>query len=292
MRNGIEEQLPKSFPRDKVVLVVGPEDGHGFNALKSKIDQLNRAGDWIRTEFRTSLAESRVTEKVAVILTMNNTKEGPLVNARKAARRLGIHCPHHALTIGEVKNVLDMLAERREKPSQPPANGDGHLKLEAAVETVRPVNDVDTATAPIEREAGARLSDENPKSPLSETKELLVMELGELIETLNNARNSIESLDIGAEEEIARLRSQLDTLHANFQGKDREITDLRSELDGKSQEIDRLTEELSRARLTARENATLVGDLQRQCRDLEAEKNRLQAALEKFEGIMREVRKG
>ncbi len=124
MREGILEQLPTTLPKDKVVMVVGPEDFHGLNYLKSQIQEMNRGEKWIKAEFRTEVSDSQVSDKVAVLLTMYAMKHGTLANMRKAATALKICCPNQALTVSEVKEILPILDNLRKGLGRPlPQNG-------------------------------------------------------------------------------------------------------------------------------------------------------------------------
>ena len=91
MRDGILDQLPKTLPKEQIVIVFGPPENHGQNALKTLINDLNRDGDaeWIRSEFRSQVDSAKVPNRTAVVLTMTGLTHGALANVRRAATNLG-----------------------------------------------------------------------------------------------------------------------------------------------------------------------------------------------------------
>lgn len=226
MRDGIIEQLPKALAKDQFVVVVGPPDSNGQNDLKSLIDELNRGGKWIRGEFRNQLEKTCVPNKAAVVLTMVRTSHGALANVRNAATAVGACCPNQALTIGETKKVLSFLAEVRREVSVLPGhhNGNGVHPVEREVEALptssspsEPVGEKFATEPPPEeivddsKEVTAALAVIERFHEISKETEVAVMMVGDRLREVTAERDEFQQKLGARSEEIAQLRSQLET---------------------------------------------------------------------------------
>src|SRR3989344_6094390 len=92
MRDGILSQLPPTLSKDQVVFVIGNDTRMGVNYVKSLIQELNRDGEWIRSEFHKNKTVASLPDKTAVALLMGGITEGSIVNIRKSAKSLGVPC--------------------------------------------------------------------------------------------------------------------------------------------------------------------------------------------------------
>jgi hypothetical protein len=115
MRDGITDQLPRVLAKDQIVVVFGPSNYPGQNHVKQLIDQLNRPDGWIKSVFRDQISADKVSQNASVVLTMHGVNHGVLTTVRRAAEMTGVCCPNQALTPGEVKDILRLLAEVRGK---------------------------------------------------------------------------------------------------------------------------------------------------------------------------------
>lgn len=135
MRDGIVEQLPANLENGKLVFIMGHENETGFNHMKGLVNQLNRSDEWIRMELKSNVKE--IPQNSAIALTMVGITSGTLANIRRSAEQRGVPCIRAALTVGEVKEVLNILKERRVKPVPQNTNGSGTNGHEVAPSAVQ-----------------------------------------------------------------------------------------------------------------------------------------------------------
>ncbi len=280
MREGILNQLPKTLPKEKVVLVVGPDDFRGLNQVKSLIETMNRGGEWIRGEFRAQVPESQVSARVGVVLTMVATNHGTLSNMRRAAKQAGACCPNQALTIGEVKDIIGALADIRNGAAQttaPPveANGNGlHPVLNGAAQYQHRSDTVDARLQPValqENEVPTPTADQgDPKGESEESEEL------------DSALTALDSFGIAfAEAQDAVLRIS-DRMRGVIEQRDK----LQLALTAKEEEIAGLRELVDKmADLTGKNTA-----LAAQNKELQGEVSRLQGALDNLDSLIKGAR--
>lgn len=111
MRSGILDKVPGNFPKDRIVFLVGNENEPAVKHLKTTIANMNRMDNWIQAEWRPNVRG--VPDRAGVMLVMSGVTNGTLATIRKDADGKGVPYPYPALTVSEVKQVLEMIEDMR-----------------------------------------------------------------------------------------------------------------------------------------------------------------------------------
>ena len=124
MRDSIPPMIPASLPADRHVLVIAAQEP-GIDSVKRVISDLNRDKEWIRAEYRGEVPASKVTPKIGFVMMLGSISHMTLKQIRATSLSQGIPNIPFTVTVGEAKEVLQILSERREKPvaGEPEANG-------------------------------------------------------------------------------------------------------------------------------------------------------------------------
>jgi len=275
MREGIIDQLPRALAKDQVIAVFGPSDDHGLNEVKGLIDRLNRPDEWIKGTFRDRVSEDKVSQKAAIVLTMKGLNHGVLTTIRSAAELAGVYCPNQALTPGEVKEILRLLADVRGKGVSiltGSHNGNGNHPAPGKSEAQR-LDDL-TKSAKQTGEAFTSVLQNLPEMPTPSEPAPPAVPVAEVPSEVQSAIAAIEKLQAATEETHLALLVIGDGLKAGsaerieFEkrlaerdeavvAKEAEITDLRNQLATVTEEKesfrkknDGLTFEINRLRNT------------------------------------------
>ena len=241
MRDGILEHLPQALASDRTVLVVLNEDKTpGFKGVRSMVDRLNRRQKWIKFETR-DVDSNQVSSDVAVVLPMYTVKSGTLANLKRVASSQGFAIPASALSVGEVKNIIQTLADRRSVLTdvlpQSKSKVDGNGKHEETVEkeeTKKGADQVSTATpSPDQTSNSSATTQEGEKVPEREEKEEVKepADVFAVVETFGQASRQFSDV-------LLDYAARLDTAK-------QEVQKLTEERDDALREVERLKTELS-----------------------------------------------
>jgi len=265
MRKEVRDYLPKTLASDKDVLVVGPEDAHGLNILKTQIADMNRGEKWIKVEFRDIVAESKVTSRVGVVLTMYKVKPTTVNNMKTVAAKLNIPCPPQALTVGEVKEILVVLDKLRNSTAEvvvqngkngkglfiPPFHNPAQAQQANDEKGIDPVVEITQAVDVNTVKSEVKVSQE----PVQE-----VNHIESAFETLEKFRNSIEDTQIALltiSDELKTVTEERNELRIQVEAQDQQILNYSSAIEGmkrfvkeKEKEIEILNAEVTRLRVT------------------------------------------
>jgi hypothetical protein len=304
MRNGILDQLPKTLAKEQVVLVFGPPEDHGQNALKSLINDLNRKDgvEWIRSEFRTQVEGAKVSNRTAVVLTMNGLTHGALANVRRMATNFGACCPNQALTMGETKEILRTLAQARQSvPVNEATKWNGNENHPTSNKSAAQRSD---DLARIGQQARAAFSETlrqvTAESVQSDDKSVLATarEWSTVLETTDSAMGTshVETEDPDALHALAAIKkfrdvsdeAELAMMVVGDRLKEMAASreELLKQLSDKDDEIAKLRKELEAARTFVDESISLA----KKNSDLEADIRNLRTTLDQFENIIKRAR--
>jgi len=275
MREGILDKLPTTLDPEKIVLVVGTDRVPGISGLREVASQLNNGHEWVRLEIREQMSEGQLTSKTAVILTMITTNHGNLQKIRNATKSNGICMVPQALTIGEVKQILNHLAKLRHPAEKVTANPTTNLTGTRRTVTPPTVSKTETAQEPVAVE------------PQGEQVKDSVMEMTQFRtsdpEEVNTALAALDSFSVVfSETQYAVL-----TIGERLKEVITECGQLKEQVITKDGEIADLRTQLGKAEYLQKENGILVA----KNKDLQDEVQRLEQAFNNLENLIKGARK-
>ncbi len=148
MRDIISKQLPKEFPKDKRIVLVGPRSTP--KEIRTLVGSLNSQNGfpWVIAQFDNQLPAFGEKDQVGIVLTLNGSDLGILTNLRLEAKSLSVTCVNDLLTFDEAQEVLKRFAElrkskqptaspgepkKRTEPIKPPLADKAQVEMEAAL---------------------------------------------------------------------------------------------------------------------------------------------------------------
>ncbi len=211
MRNGILDKVPGGFPKDKIVFLIGRDNEPGIGHLKSTIASMNHKGNWIQAEWRPNV--QAVPERAGLVLVMSGVTNGTLANVRKDADSRGVPYPHPALTVSEVKQVLELIEEMRGRSDDSTPNEE----IEPSQEETPPEGGAERNPAPTQTKSRVDMAFEKlEKFKLAaEETQLAVMELGDELAGATSKLSSKEKELEGMKERVTSLTNENSTLRGD-----------------------------------------------------------------------------
>lgn len=246
MRNGIMELVERA-PSNVNVLVVAAAGMPSLGSLSRFISGLNHPDEWIDFESGDHVQTSKLKSRHGLLLLMSSTKGSIVVNMKREAKLMNITCPQHALTIGEVKDILTHLHSKRttvqKKREVVPAgsngaslNGSTHHEIaeESPVEVTPPRVEVLPVQTPVPSIPVDLMSTLKQMQDLVANEQLLNEDNARLrqdIEALQIRHGETERLLNLAKEEVANKDAQLSEAEQKLEAQKSKMSSLTTQLD-------------------------------------------------------------